>query len=82
MPGTRQLSPLEVDPKKVQIHQYGQTKACYRGFRHSESKYGIYFVLTQVSGPFVIQTHGGLSRFSIKCLDLGLVAGEILQNHS
>ena len=42
VPGTRQLSPLEVgednsklEPKKlrkIQIHQYGQTKGCYRGF--------------------------------------------------
>ena len=40
--GTRQLSPLEVgedsskfEPKKLrknQVHQYGQTKGCYRGF--------------------------------------------------
>ena len=43
VPGTRQLSPLEVgednskfEPKKlrkVEIHQYGQTKGCYRGFQ-------------------------------------------------
>ena len=42
VPGTRQLSPLEVgednsksEPKKlgkIQIDQYGQTKSCYRGF--------------------------------------------------
>ena len=42
VPGTWQLSPLEVgednsniEPKKlrkIQIHQYGQRKGCYRGF--------------------------------------------------
>ena len=42
VPGTWQLSPLEVgednskfEPKtlrKIQIHQYGQTKGSYRGF--------------------------------------------------
>ena len=43
VPGTRQLSPLEVgednsnlEPKKlrkIQTHQYSQTIGCYRGFQ-------------------------------------------------
>ena len=42
VPGTRQLSPLEVgednlkfEPeklRKIQVHQYRQTKGCYGGF--------------------------------------------------
>ena len=63
VPGTRQLSPLEVgednskfEPqklRKIQIHQYGQTKGCYRGFRHAESKSGLYFVLTLLLHRFL-----------------------------
>ena len=54
--GTRQLPPLEVGednsnlgPKKlrkIQIHQYGETKGRFGVFRHDESKSGLYFVLT------------------------------------
>ena len=53
VPGTRQLSSLEVgednskfEPKKlrkIQIHKYGQKTGA---FRHPESKSGIYSVLT------------------------------------
>ena len=42
VPGTRQLSPLDVGEdnsnletkklRKNQVHQYGQTKGCYKGF--------------------------------------------------
>ena len=55
MPGTWQLSPLWVgednsnlEPKilrKVQFHQYGQTKSYYRVFRHAAFNSGLYFGL-------------------------------------
>ena len=63
VPGIWQLSPLQVGEdnskletkklRKIQIYQYGQTKGCFRGFRHVESKSDLYFGLAPLLPQFL-----------------------------